>query len=248
MNLIWTEAAERYREFCLQAATDEIIFSTFRRNPIFTQIMEHFNQDQGMKYFNIIKQNHPELLNYFNVFKSSETIGSPLTFEYNGVLLSPSTLRYIKVFSDLFNCFGSLEGFKIVEIGGGYGGQCKIIKDIYNVDYTFIDLPEVNKLACKYLEGTGIKDIRYYTYETLIKRKYDLVISNHAFSELNREIQDYYNKMVIRQSKRGFMTCNIILNGNNGYQISDYEKMGNVHFMSEEPYTHPENFIVYWNE
>jgi len=246
IDLTWTDAAAKYREFCLQAVNDENVFSTFRRNPIFTQIMEHFTYDQGLKYLNAIKDNNPKLLEYFDDFKSSENNGSPIVFEYNNVFMSPSTLRYIKVLSDLFNCFGSLEGFKIAEIGSGYGGQCKIIKDIYNVDYYLIDLPEVNLLAKKYLEKTGIKDMRFYSYNNLVKEKYDLVISNHAFSELNRNIQDYYNEMIIQGSKNGYMTCNIMLNNNDCYQLPDYEKMGTLHYAKEEPNTHRYNFVMYW--
>lgn len=246
MNLTWTGVAKKYSEFCLLASKDEAIFSKFRRNPIFCQVMEHFTRDQGEKFYNTIKREHKELFKYFSHFRSSENYGGPIVYNYGGILLSPSTLRYIKVFSTIVDCIGELEGLKIIEIGGGYGGQCKIIKDIYNVDYYFVDLPEVNELAKKYLGKLGINDITFYDYKNIKKQEYDLVISNHAFSELNREIQDYYNNMIIKNSKRGFFTCNVVLNGNNGYNVSDYENMGNVNFIDEQPNTHPNNFIVYW--
>lgn len=246
LDLTWTEAADRYSKFCLLASKDETVFSTFRRNPIFCQIMEHFNQEQGDKYFNVIKRDHPEVLEYFKYFISSEEYGSPLVFDYGGTLLSPSTLRYIKVFTTIVDCMGSLNGLKIAEIGGGYGGQGKIIKDIYDVDYYFIDLPEVNELAKMYLGKLGITGITFYDYINIVKQDYDLVISNHAFSELNRDIQDYYNDMIIKRSKKGFFTCNVALNGNNGYGIADYEKMGDVKFIDEQPNTHPDNFVMYW--
>jgi hypothetical protein len=248
MNLTWTEAANRYHEFCLKAATDENVFSTFRGNPIFTQIMEHFNQEQGERYFNVIKRDNPWLIGYFDKFETSEKFGSPLVFEYEGLLLSPSTLRYVKILSDLVKYFGNLGRFKITEIGGGYGGQCKVIKDVYEVDYHMIDLPGVNLLSEKFLTKTGKDNIRFSTWDTLSKENYDLVISIGAFLELNREIQDHYNEMIISGSSRGYMIGSVILNPNNCYQIEDFKKMGNVVFADEEPNTHPTNFMMYWKE
>ena len=38
--------------------------------------------------------------------------------------------------------------------------------------------------------------------------KYDLLISNYAFSELSRPIQQIYIDKILRKSKRGFMLVN----------------------------------------
>jgi hypothetical protein len=187
------------------------------------------------------------LIEYFNIFKTSEKYGSPLVYEYEGVLISPSTLRYIKVLSDLIKYFGHLSGFKIAEIGGGYGGLYKVIKDVFDVDYHFIDLPEVNLLAEKFLERNEIFDVRFSSWNEIVKENYNLVISVGAFTEMNREIQDHYNEMIIKGSKNGYMIGSVALNPNNCYQIEDLKKFGNVIFMPEEPNTHPTNFIMYWN-
>lgn len=244
MELNWINTVDPYIRICLEAARNDTIFDSFRRNPAYTQVLEHVSQEDGHKYFDIIKRTN--LVDYFDMFKTSECFGSPIVYEYEGNMFSPTTLRYIKVLYDLIKIFGDLSGFKIAEIGGGYGGQCKIIKDIFDVDYHMIDLPEVNLLARRFL-GKTRNGARFSAWDQLVREDYDLVISNHAFSELNYEIQDHYYKMIIAGSSNGYMTCNIVLNANSCYQIEDYKKMGNVVFMVEEPNTHPDNFIIYWN-
>jgi len=52
----------------------------------------------------------------------------------------------------MIELFGLLDDAKIVEIGGGYGGQCKIIYDCFEpISYLMIDLGELLKLQEKYL-------------------------------------------------------------------------------------------------
>jgi len=62
-----------------------------------------------------------------HLFEANDHVGDPERYLYDKLLISPSTLRYCKVFSDLVNLFTSLDGYSICEIGGGYGGQCRII-------------------------------------------------------------------------------------------------------------------------
>jgi hypothetical protein len=246
MNLTWSSIIKEYCEVCLQASKDDTAFSVFRTNPIYRQVVEHTTREFGLGYLEVIKRDNPELLNDFNKFLTNDNFGLPLICNYKGLFISPSTLRYIKILSDLIKHFGSLEGFRIAEIGGGYGGQCKIIKDIFDVDYHIIDLPEVNLLAEKFLKKTGKSNIRFSTWDALIKEDYDLVISIGGLTELNREIQYYYNEMIIKGSKRGYMIGSVILNPNNCYQIDDYKKFGNVVFIEEEPETHWSNFTMKW--
>ena len=248
MNLTWSVIVDKYRNACLNAANNELVFTTFRQDPIITQVMEFHYQEIGQKYLDAIKRDNPELIKYLNRFNSSERFGSPLAYKYEGVMISPSTLRYVKVMSDLIKYFGDINRFKIAEIGSAYGGQCKIIKDIFNVEYHCIDLFEVNLLAQKFLDKTGKNNIRFSTWDQLVKENYDLVISVGAFTEMNREIQDYYNEMIIKGSKQGYIIGSVELNPNNCYQMDDLKNMKQAVFTAEEPNTHPTNFTMYWNE
>jgi len=123
---------------------------------------------------------------------------------------SPTTLRYAKVASDLQTMFGSLNNLDIVEIGGGYGGQCLVLSKLFRwKSYTIIDLSGPLKLTKKYLEAHRVENVTYKTLEELSgKEVYDLAISNFAFSECVRPVQDEYLSKVLQQSKRGYLTCN----------------------------------------
>lgn len=247
MDLTWSYIADKYCEVCLRASRDDSAFSVFRIDPIYKQMVEHPTQEHGRKYLDKIKKDNPDLLNYFDKFKTSDKFGSPQIYDFEGLFIAPSTLRDIKVLSDLIKYFGNLNQFKIAEIGGGYGGLCKIIKDMFDVNYHMIDLLEVNLLAERFLMSTGKNNIRFSTWNMLQKEDYDLIIAVGSFTEMNREIQDYYNEMIIKNSQNGYMVGSITLNPNNCYQIADYKKMGEVVFTKEDPNTHPTNFIMYWN-
>src|SRR5438876_1073823 len=84
-----------------------------------------------------------------HAFRRNDNCGSPRTHDFGGDIgpMAPTTLRYIKILSDLETWFGSLGGKRVVEIGGGYGGQCAVIKTRFRVSsYTLIDLQPVLSL------------------------------------------------------------------------------------------------------
>ena len=138
----------------------------------------------------------------------------------------------------------------IAEIGIGYGGQCRIIKNKFpHVKYTLFDLPEVLGLAEKFL--TNFEECRnniYYVdgnhiYNT---EKYDLIISNYAFSELTREIQEMYFEKVIKNSERVYITWNSISqNIFGGFSVNEILNLiPGSHDIDEKPLTHPDNRII----
>lgn len=250
LDLKWVATGADYLKICDEASKDDAVFANFRRHQWYTNILEHCNYQNGLEYLEVIKRDHPFLLKYFDKFKASEQFGNPRTYIYNSVILSPTTLRYIKVLSDLIKYHGNLDGFRIAEIGGGYGGQAKIISDVFKFRYYhLIDLPQANLLSRKFLNKCGVENVRFSAPDQLVKEEYDLVISNYAFTELLRNIQNHYYDMIISGSKRGYMTCNTQLNHMNAYMPEDYIAISpTIVFMKEEPVTNPDNFIVYWNE
>ena len=241
-----------YPSFCDLAAKNELVFNTFRSNQNYTGILEHVTVSQGSEYLEIIKRDNPNLLNDVDKFKTSDLVGSPSTFNYEIGKLSPTTIRYIKVLSDLIREFGDLSNLNIAEIGCGYAGQAKIIMDVFNVkSYTLIDLPEVLNLSKKYLESTGVNmdKISFKTMDMLESSNYDLFISNYAYTECTREVQlEYFNK-VISNSKSGYITANFI---NNIFNLDYFTKnelcnmIENSYLIEEEPKTHENNIIISW--
>jgi len=76
----------------------------------------------------------------------------------------------------------------------------------------------------------------------------DLVISNYAFSELQREVQDMYLEKVILKSKRGLITWNNLgQNSFNAYSVSELlEIIPNSKIINENPLTYEDNCVIIW--
>jgi len=242
-----------YPNFCQLAATNDQIFKTFRSNHKYTTILEHVNENEGNVYLDIIKRVNPSLLSNIEKYKSNDSAGSPIKFNYSVGIMSPTTIRYIKVLSDLISQFGSLDNLDIVEIGCGYGGQAKVIMDTYNVKtYTLIDLKPVLELTKKYMESLNMdmNKISFITMEELPNDKsYDLFISNYAFTECNKSIQLEYFDKVLSKSNKGYLTANFINNFFNlDYLTRDelQSMLPNSILVPEEPKTHPNNVIIVW--
>ena len=130
------------------------IFQNFRNHPIFIEIYEHVSKTQGKEYLDWIIKNDKNLLDKIDKFLENDKIGNPKKYYYEEIdkLISPTTLRYIKVASDIKKNFSDKID-NIVEIGCGYGGQFLILDKILKIKkYQLVDLHEVTKLIEKYLE------------------------------------------------------------------------------------------------
>ena len=243
---------EIYPDFCNKASLNSKVFSNFRRNPIYLQILEHVTKDDGQKYLDEIKKKNKHLLNFIDIFLQNDTWGNPEIYEYPEIVsISPSTLRYIKVYGDLSNLFTNLNTFKICEIGVGYGGQYRIIDSIEeNINsYTLVDIKPALRLAQRYLDNFSIKSVlKFKTMNELEKDNYDLVISNYAFTELPRSIQDIYLNKVILNSTRGYITYNEITPDYfNSFKLQELLNIiPNSYIIPEEPLTHKNNCIIVW--
>ena len=153
-----------YPKFCGIAAKEDLIFQDFKRNPVYQHVLEHLDFKQGLDYLEVIEQSYPFILDKLEKYKENDSLGNPVTYSYgeNYGVLSPTTLRYMKIAGELVFLFGDLSHKKIIEIGGGYGGQCKILSDLIGFyRYTFIDLPECCLLTEKYLNSLNIKNIHF---------------------------------------------------------------------------------------
>lgn len=245
-----------YPLLCYIASNDDKTFRTFKRNFIYRQILEHVSQKQGQQYLDVLNEHNIFSLNDWQEFSQNDLYGSPVRFSYeicgSKIKLSPTTLRYAKVLCDILTKFNASEIKSIAEIGAGYGGQCRLIRcKIPEAKYTLFDLPEVlgldEKFLCKF-KGCD-KNIRYFDGRHIYSDDdYDLVISNYAFSELRREVQDVYIEKVILRSTRGYITWNSIAqNTFGGYSVSELLKVipGSKR-IDERPLTSPDNCIIIW--
>ena len=200
-----------YRKVVVEAVNHPKKFNKFRKNKIYNVALEHTSVKLGNDYYNSFKDKS-NIIRSFDEFKKNDLYGSPKLYSYENIgKISPSTLRYIKVLSDLKDKFKNLDDLNILEIGIGYGGQCRII-DSYNkpATYTLVDIKPVLLLAERYLEHYVLHSkIIYKTLNEIgFDDHYDLVISNYAFTELPRNFQDAYLDKIILRSERGYITYN----------------------------------------
>lgn len=222
---------EKYPEFCYSASKNEDLFRNFRSNEIYTGIVETLNRDEGKQYLEMFLKKSPSFVKYLKKFQKSDLVGNPVQYSYkkpykfpyikSSFKIAPTTLRYIKVLSDLNIFFGNLDGLVITEIGGGYGGQFKIISDIFKPQkYVIYDLPGPLKLTKKFLDKFKIQNYELKTIDELKSEISDLVISNYSFSELNGDLQMIYYDHIINNAKGGYLTCNFSTHTYEGNQFT----------------------------
>lgn len=246
-----------YTAACEEAVSNQHSFDNFKRDPRYTRILEHVSPELGSKYLNIIKNQTPEFLSKIENFKKNDLLGGTVKCEYPLTgLISPSTLRYMKVSSDIITLFGDIKYNRIAEIGAGYGGQMLVNDQIINCpEYHLFDLPPVLALISKYLEShllnASYKTCTLNTHD--IEQQYDLVISNYAFSELPLALQEKYVSKVFKNSKRGYLTMNSGLSSStfkgNFLTIEQLkELLPEIQVIKEEPETAHGNYIIIWNK
>ena len=239
-----------YPDICLQASNDARYFENFRRNKVYNEILEHVSEQQGGEYLDLIKKD-ADIFSTMDTFKENDKYGNPRVFHYPSIgTISPTTLRYIKVLADLKALFGTMDNLNIVEIGAGYGGQCRIISSYFKPDtYCLIDIKPALMLAKKFLDQYTIhSSLIYKTMDELQDKEYDLLISNYAFTELPRSLQDIYLEKSILCSRMGYITYNEITPP----KFKSYRKEELINIIphseirEEVPLTDPKNCIIVW--
>ena len=148
-----------YREFCYSASRYSEVFQNFRNHPICGWAVDYARPAQGMGYLTKILQN-PNFkisIEQWKNFLMNDAVGTPLIAKYDlqggSIACSPTTLRYIKVLSDIVTYFDTEKIKTVAEVGIGYGGQCRILRSFLKIDeYNLIDLPETLALAEKFLD------------------------------------------------------------------------------------------------
>lgn len=243
-----------YAAVVLRALEDQISFDNFKRMPAYQEILEHVSEQQGAVYLDILKNRNDGLLvKALKTVLVSDSTGNPIKYNYEDcfIPLSPTTLRYVKVASDLNHLFGSRLD-KVAEIGCGYGGQCLVNDALLGYKRSVLfDLAFVNRLIERYLDYSlmnGAYEVA--TINQKLPQQYDLVISNYAFSELPAELQRMYIKKVLANSKRGYLTMNSGTGGalNKGkLNIRELrDLLPPFECLSEEPLTYEHNYIIVW--
>jgi putative sugar O-methyltransferase len=246
-----------YSSFCLEAARNSNTFIDFKQSPVFREVLEHVTFEQGIEYLRSTLKQTAHYESLMNQFQQNDRLGKPQVYHYGEYgLLSPTTLRYIKVASDLQRQFGSLDNMRIIEIGGGYGGQCLILSKLFNwKSYTMVELEGPKELCRKYLDMNNVKNVTYlHPHEVSGNEEYDLVISNFTLSECFAPVQEDYFNNILLKSKHGYITNNTWRDLQQANKIFSKEawikkfaeKNMAVTEVPEEPRTNPDNYVLIW--
>ena len=205
----------RYKHFCNIAVNDNIYWNEFKNNnSIYSNIVgcDLHGTETGLMFFNWIKEKYPHLQNHFDKFRENDKIGNPPIYTYDEEeKFSPNTLRYIRVFGEIQEHFGSLDNKNIIEIGPGYGGLCKIISCVDKFEsYSFVDCPEAIGVCKRYMNEMEINNTMFYADDDDIpsNKEYDLVIADSSLSEMSAWGFDYYLENILMKSKNAYLAMN----------------------------------------
>lgn len=232
-----------YPQFCYFAANRDDIFENFKTHPVYCRIipgkLDNYHVPLGAAFLNIIF-NHYNLIfddDVWNKLTAHDKVGNPDLVTYSvrsnqgverKITCSQLTPRYVKVAADILSFFDT-DNIKVIsEIGVGYAAQCNVLLNLLpDIQYNLVDLPEVLALAERCLNSINMNhNVRYFDGNHLYHNIHsDLVISEFAFSELFRPVQDIYLDKIILNSKAGYITWN---DGNqhkiwdtDGYSLND---------------------------
>jgi len=113
----------------------------------------------------------------------------------------------------------ALDNIDVIEIGGGYGGLCFFIYSLAHLfqitikTYAIFDLALPSQLQKKYLHALNVVNGVSYLDLNCISNlsKNSFLISNYAFSEISRDLQQRYTNNVINPfTSHGFLVWNFI--------------------------------------
>lgn len=209
--------------FCARNAADDRRFARFRRMARHRLIVEATPPAEARQHLERVLRQTPHYRALFDRFLTLDRIGAPIMTEFApDVWFAPNTVRYMRYLSDCEARFGNFDGATIVEIGIGFGGQCKIFFDRYRPGkYILIDLPGPIALARRVLTetlGPAIVAERLLFLEAgkagapagLPDGPFDLAISTLAFSECHRTVQRGYIESVLSRARCGYIHRNEI--------------------------------------
>ena len=226
MNNDWNidiNLSDNYINACKKFVEDDSQFQNFKRDVNYLEILEHISKEESDILISEMKNLDSLSKQQIEKFKENDLYGNPSLYEYEKFSsFSPSTIRYIKNTLDINNFVSDFDIKNVVEIGGGYGGLCKTLSVLINYqNYLLVDIFEVNKLSEKYLSKfSNIKNkITHFDYNQIKTNEVeniDLLISNYAFSECGRQIQNVYYENLIKTSKTFYITYNNITKDNIG--------------------------------
>lgn len=231
-------------------------FARFRRCNELREILEHVSVQLGDQYLGALKSygfSEHQLKKNLRAVDNFNRIGGPEKYHYTNLgWLAPSLLRYLKVDAELVALFGDLGDFNVCEIGGGFGGQYYVSSRLHGIgSWTMYDLPYVLELQRKFLSSCGdiqLGTVRFKSGIDVEPVFGDLLVSNYAFSELTKGVQEEYVTWMFENFSNGYITWNTLSESKlGGYKLTELtDSISKLRVLEEVPLTAPGNLILYW--
>ena len=228
MSFVNTWGGDSYLDV-VKDVVDSGDLKDFKSRKEYKTILEHASIQEASCYYDLImnRVRDGETIDneLIDKFKENDKLGDGETIkcEYFGEI-GRSTLKYIALAYQMKDLVGEKKNLKVLEIGGGYGGQIKILCDLLDVSSVYmIDIPIVLSLQKKYLEhhGIDVNTVDPDKVESIYDQEFDLVVSNHAICELHRDLQDTYLPLV-KNSKNGYILYHHSETWGGSYSMKDF--------------------------
>lgn len=233
-----------FKDVCISAIENDNVFNTFKQNSKFCTVIGNDVLDKNIsdKIYNNLFEGNLITIEELHKYKSNDLIGSPHLYEYDHIgKISPGTIYFANILKELRKYFGSLSNHRIVEIGGGYGGQAKIILDSGVISYTLIDIDPTLQLCKKYLSNFSYNNVEFVKADSIKINSYDTVISNWCLSEFDKEGMSFYIESIIKHCSQGYFLMNT-WDDRREYLLSEMRKYFTyVQTFEEFPKTHQNN-------
>lgn len=204
-------------DFMKDASVDD-----FKQHDNMTYAVEHINPmmiEYAKIWYSLIREKYDLPLDeIIKLIELNDKHGNPKKYFIHDdlVVCSPNSIKYIYFGLMTIKHMRGKEMNNFIEIGGGYGGQCLILLELfkfYNIDinkYVLIDLREVVEFQEKYLSLHNIED-------RCIFRKFpdmddlgsdNFLFSCYCFGEISLELREIYYHDLFPIVKNGFIVWN----------------------------------------
>lgn len=145
----------------------------------------------------IARTTHPRNANlakkYYDFIKETNTVkkyrwdeprfGSPSIAVEN---MSLSTIQSLYHIHNISSVMDIMECDSVVEIGGGYGNLCSLMKHAgYSGQWTIVDFPEMHTIQRKYIEAvTSTENVNFIDLKSLDNTKANLLVATFSMNEM----------------------------------------------------------------
>lgn len=245
---------------CAALASGAWTSKNFRRIHAVRQVVETLGPVDGRHFARWIRDNAPGYLTDKRV-AAIDAWGDPIRWPAACLgtprAFSPTTLRFLAHALWLKKEGFVKEGGTVIEIGVGFGGLAAMNAIVSNATTIMIDLPPVAKAAMLQMRELGLGDFASNDQSKFTAGDV-CFISNYAFTELSRDMQDAYADQFIRHTVRGVILSNAAffahhMRSRNNNQIIELLSKHGIHAKAESESSilctsdrHHGNVIVGW--